>query len=139
MAGKQLTDLEALFKALADRTRLRILGLLASGEICVCEIHETLRIPQPKASRHLAYLRAAGLVDARRKGLWVYYRLAQPADRVLSVVHQAARHALQHVGDVERDVARFQKKTGCCATTNVEKPTFACCPEDAAPSAELRS
>ena len=130
MTGKQLADLEGLFKALADRTRLRILGLLAAGEICVCEIYETLRIPQPKASRHLAYLRSAGLVQTRRKGLWVYYRLAEPADRLLAVVEQAARHALQHVGDVERDVARYQKKSGCCIPTNVHKPIFTCCTED---------
>ena len=61
--SKPLTELEGLFKALADETRLRILGLLLTGEVCVCHIHESLRIPQPKASRHLAYLRRAGLVD----------------------------------------------------------------------------
>jgi ArsR family transcriptional regulator len=134
MAGKRLTELETLFRALADRTRLRMLGLLGHGEICVCEIHETLRIPQPKASRHLAYLRAAGLVETRRKGLWIYYRLAEPADRVLAVVQQAARHALQHVDDVGRDMTRLHKKTGCCSPSTVEKATFVCC-EPAAESA----
>lgn len=73
---KRLQALESTFKALADTTRLRILGLLLTGEVCVCHIHETLRIPQPKASRHLAYLRKTGLVDARREGLWMHYRLA---------------------------------------------------------------
>ena len=68
--------METLFKALADATRLRILGLLLTGEVCVCDIHESLKIPQPKASRHLAYLRKAGLVDTRREGLWMHYRLA---------------------------------------------------------------
>ena len=67
--------METLFKALADATRLRILGLLLTGEVCVCHIHESLKIPQPKASRHLAYLRRAGLVETRREGLWVHYRL----------------------------------------------------------------
>src|SRR5581483_2236938 len=69
---RQLRDMETLFKALADETRLRILGLLLSGEVCVCDIHESLKIPQPKASRHLAYLRRAGLVDTRREGLWIH-------------------------------------------------------------------
>ena len=67
--------METLFKALADATRLRILGLLLTGEVCVCHIHESLKIPQPKASRHLAYLRRAGLVETRRDGLWIHYRL----------------------------------------------------------------
>src|ERR1700752_1846813 len=73
--AKQLPEMETLFKALADATRLRILGLLLTGEVCVCDIHESLKIPQPKASRHLAYLRRSGLVDTRRDGLWVHYRL----------------------------------------------------------------
>ena len=77
--SKQLSELDRLFKALADPTRLRILGLLLTGEVCVCHIHESLRIPQPKASRHLAYLRRAGLVDTRRDGLWIHYRLAVSA------------------------------------------------------------
>ena len=72
---KQLAEMESLFKALADATRLRILGLLLTGEVCVCDIHESLKIPQPKASRHLAYLRRAGLVETRRDGLWIHYRL----------------------------------------------------------------
>src|SRR5207248_1507170 len=73
---RQISSVERLFQALGDATRLRILGLLLAGEICVCDIHETLRISQPKASRHLAYLRRAGLVATRRQGLWVHYRLA---------------------------------------------------------------
>src|SRR5712692_8448887 len=62
---KHMSEMERLFKALADATRLRILGLLLTGEVCVCHIHESLKIPQPKASRHLAYLRRAGLVETR--------------------------------------------------------------------------
>ena len=80
---RRILALESLFKALADGTRLRILGLLLSGEVCVCHIHESLKIPQPKASRHLAYLRRAGLVDTRRDGLWIHYRLAELGDPVL--------------------------------------------------------
>src|SRR3990167_10728575 len=71
-----LRAMDVVFKALADPTRLRILALLAGGEICVCDIHDTLGIPQPRASRHLSYLRRAGLVETRKQGLWVHYRLA---------------------------------------------------------------
>ena len=75
-ADSRLTTLEHAFQAFADPTRLRILGLLAAGEVCVCNIHECLGIPQPTASRHLAYLRKTRLVLARKDGLWSYYRLA---------------------------------------------------------------
>ena len=72
-----VATLESTYKALADATRLRILALLADGEVCVCDIHDTLRVPQPTASRHLAYLRQAGLVEARREGTWMHYRIAE--------------------------------------------------------------
>src|SRR5213592_1045811 len=81
-----LIEMERVFKALGDCTRLRILGLLLTGEVCVCDIHESLRIPQPKASRHLAYLRRSGLVETRRDGLWVHYRMATLADPVLGAI-----------------------------------------------------
>jgi len=111
---RQLATLATLFQALADPTRLRILGLLLAGEVCVCDIHESLRIPQPKASRHLAYLRRAGLVDARREGLWVHYRLAGTPDPIAGTIRQAVTHALGHLASVRRDGERLQKKTGCC-------------------------
>ncbi len=117
---------EDLFHALADGTRLRILSLLLSGEVCVCHIHETLRISQPKASRHLAYLRRSGLVEARRQGVWMYYRLAPTADPVLATVRQAVGHALGHLEVVRRDAERLQRKTQCCAPPAVV-PTFTCC------------
>lgn len=74
--------LEELFQALGDRTRVRLLNLMADGEVCVCFFVEVLDEPQPKISRHLAYLRNAGLVLARKQGLWSYYRLAAPRDRL---------------------------------------------------------
>ena len=83
--ARPLNDMETLFKSLGDATRLRILGLLLTGEVCVCDLHDTLGIPQPKASRHLAYLRAAGLVDARREGQWMHYRLSDSRDPVIDV------------------------------------------------------
>lgn len=69
-----------LFRALSDETRLRILNLLRSGELCVCDIVAALEVPQPTASRHLAYLRQAGLVTVRKEGVWCYYRIAPPSD-----------------------------------------------------------
>ena len=125
--NKSLAELEGLFKALADETRLRILGLLLTGEVCVCHIHESLRISQPKASRHLAYLRRAGLVETRRDGLWVHYRLAESPNPVVVTIRQAVAHALGHLDGIHRDAERLQKKTGCCAPLTAEAPTFACC------------
>ncbi|MFO7577824.1 MAG: metalloregulator ArsR/SmtB family transcription factor [Pelovirga sp.] len=66
-----------IFKALSDETRLRILALLSSGELCVCDLMTVLALPQSTVSRHLAYLRNAGLVDDRRRGVWIFYRLKQ--------------------------------------------------------------
>src|SRR5438045_7237423 len=100
---RRLVEMESLFKALADETRLRILGLLLTGEICVCDIYETLRISQPKASRHLAYLRRSGLVSTRRQGLWVYYRLADTSDAILTTIQQAVAHVLGHLDTVRKD------------------------------------
>jgi ArsR family transcriptional regulator, arsenate/arsenite/antimonite-responsive transcriptional repressor len=69
-----------LFKTLSDPTRLRLLNLLADGEACVCDLHDTLRLVQPKVSRHLALMRRAGLIDARRNGKWMRYQVARHAD-----------------------------------------------------------
>ena len=119
--------MEALFKALADATRLRILGLLLTGEVCVCDIHESLKIPQPKASRHLAYLRQSGLVDTRRDGLWIHYRLAKLADPVLTAIVDAVRHALTHTETVQRDAERLHKRTGCCVPKPDDVSGVSCC------------
>jgi ArsR family transcriptional regulator len=125
--NKQLLTLEHVLKALADRTRLRIVGLLAAGEICVCHIHESLGIPQPTASRHLAYLRKTGLVQGRKQGLWVHYRLAHLEDPVMQTVLDSVAHAVGHLGTSERDMRRLAAKvelkpgdrlipvaSGCC-------------------------
>ena len=73
-------SIETLFKALADQTRLRLIHLIGDEEVCVCSCVETLKVNQPKISRHLAYLRRAGLVAARRDGRWSHYRLVKPTD-----------------------------------------------------------
>ena len=123
----QIESMATLFQALGDPTRLRIIGLLLGGEVCVCDIHESLRITQPKASRHLAYLRRAGLVEARREGLWVHYRLAETDDVVLDPVRQAVAHALGHVKSIRQDGARLQTDTGCCTPALAGTPIFSCC------------
>lgn len=124
----------SLFQALGDHTRLRILGLLLSGEVCVCDIHESLKIAQPKASRHLAYLRKAGLVDTRRDGLWIHYRLASATDPVMQAVADAVRHALAHVDTVKKDGARLNTRTGCCVPApNEVSASAACCAPAAVP------
>jgi len=125
---KQIISMEQLFQALADSTRLRILGLLLAGEVCVCDIHESLRIPQPKASRHLAYLRRAGLVETRRDGLWMHYRLAVAGDPVERTIRDAVSHALGHSDTVRKDAERLEKRTGCCApAATLDGQAFACC------------
>ena len=107
-----LVTLETLFRALGDRTRLRILNLLRGGEVCVCHIHEALRIPQPTASRHLAYLRRAGLVQRRKEGLWAHYSLSRPTGRVLGSLLDAAVHGLAHLEATTRDAKRLERATG---------------------------
>src|SRR5580692_3095676 len=78
--------IDLLFRVLADRTRLRLLNLIADKEICVCYLVDILRMSQPKISRHLAYLRRAGIVAARRQGRWMHYRLVAPRDSAASSI-----------------------------------------------------
>jgi ArsR family transcriptional regulator len=108
-----LRDLSHVFKALADPTRIRMVGLLLGGAVCVCDIHQSLGIPQSKASRHLAYLRRTGLVEAEKRGLWVYYRLAPQKEAIAQALVDAARHCIGHLPDARKDAARLEKKTGC--------------------------
>jgi ArsR family transcriptional regulator, arsenate/arsenite/antimonite-responsive transcriptional repressor len=102
-----------LFKAVADPVRLRLLHLLAAGEVCVCHLHEALDLPQSTVSRHLAYLRKRGLVVGRKQGLWVHYRLAKPA----SALHRALIGCLgvcfKDVEVLMQDRKRLKDRT-CC-------------------------
>jgi ArsR family transcriptional regulator len=122
----KLATLEEAFKAFSDPTRLRILGLLAGGEICVCNIHECLGISQPMASRHLAYLRRKGLVRTRKDGLWVHYALAPLDEPVMRVLMSAVTHVLCHCDAVAKDRQRLEVKTGCCVPAGSSH--FECCP-----------
>jgi len=123
----QLNQLEELFKALADATRLRILRLLMAGELCVCNIHDALKIPQAKASRHLAYLRRVGLVTTRREGLWIHYRLSKSADPIVATLEDATTHVLGHVEALRKDADRLEKHTGCCVPVAARAKNLPCC------------
>ena len=123
----RLVHIEALFKALADATRLRILALLVGGEVCVCEIHGALKLPQPTVSRHLAYLRRSGLVATRREGLWIHYRLAPLDDTVLRTLTDIVKHTLTHVDTIAKDGERLRKATGCSLKTTEAPRSLACC------------
>ena len=105
-------ELESLFKALADRTRLRILALLGNNEVCVCHIHDSLGLPQPTVSRHLAYLRRSGLVAARRDGVWMHYQVSRSLSPVIRGVVLAAVDALQQLPATNEDRKQFQRSFG---------------------------
>ena len=108
---------ELLFRALADRTRLRLLNLIADKEICVCYFVEILGMSQPKISRHLAYLRRAGVVAARRQGRWMHYRLLAPQDTVASTVLTETLAHLRQLPDMQADRARLDNQ--CCSPDTV--------------------
>jgi ArsR family transcriptional regulator len=111
-------SLDGLFRALADPTRLRLLNLIADREICVCYFVEILRMGQPKISRHLAYLRKAGIVTARRDGKWMHYRLAAPKDdAAASILRETLRH-LRANPEMKRDLARLT--SACCSPQKFE-------------------
>jgi len=121
----QFTALHAMLRALADPTRLRIVGLSTGGEVCVCHIHDALDIPQPRASRHLDYLRRSGLVGTRWNGLWVHYRLAPIEHPAVRTLFDSAVHTLGPLETITRDRKRLEKETGCtsrCVATNRTAP-----------------
>ena len=105
--------MERLFRALADRTRLRLLNLMADDEVCVCFFVEVLQTNQPKISRHLAYLRRAGVVQARREGKWMHYKIVEPPDTHAARLFQEVRAWLAEDGEMQRDRTRLARV--CCA------------------------
>ncbi|MDD3449742.1 MAG: metalloregulator ArsR/SmtB family transcription factor [Gammaproteobacteria bacterium] len=114
------TDPETLFRSLADPTRLRCLVLLHElGELCVCELTHALEEPQPKISRHLAQLRRAGLVEDRREGLWIHYRLSPRlpgwAQAVLAQTAAGLDAQAPFRGDRERLAAMESRPPARCA------------------------
>ncbi|HXG59508.1 MAG TPA: metalloregulator ArsR/SmtB family transcription factor [Thermoanaerobaculia bacterium] len=107
-------DLVKLLQAAGERTRLRLLNLIAANDVCVCYFVEVLGEPQPKISRHLAYLRRAGLVRARREGKWMHYSLVRPADDRVARVLDAVLAAAATDRQLQRDRMAFDRT--CCAT-----------------------
>ena len=109
-------NLAALFAALADSTRLRLLNLMAGREVCVCYFVEILRQGQPKISRHLAYLRKAGLVAARREGKWMHYRIVPPKDSASAAILETVLASLGRDRRMQWERARLDR--ACCARQN---------------------
>jgi ArsR family transcriptional regulator, arsenate/arsenite/antimonite-responsive transcriptional repressor len=110
---KRRFDLPLFFRGLADRTRLRLVNLIGNQEVCVCYFVEILGTSQPKISRHLAYLRRAGIVQARREGKWMHYRMTQPSDPMAQHFLQELRTWLENDESMKKDRARLDGI--CCA------------------------
>ena len=104
---------ERFFQALGDNTRLRLLNLMGDQEICVCYFVEILNQPQPKISRHLAYLRNAGVVTARREGKWMHYRIAMPSNEGAARLLRQTLEWLKEEKTMQIDRAKLSK--ACCA------------------------
>ncbi len=107
-----IDELEHVYRALADKTRLRILALLGNNEVGVCHIHDSLGLPQPTVSRHLAYLRKSGLVAARRDGVWMHYQVSRSLSPLVRSILGAAVDALRHVAATSQDRKQFQRSFG---------------------------
>ena len=105
-------DLPRLFAALADRTRLRLLNLMNGREVCVCYFVEILKQSQPKVSRHLAYLRRAGIVQARREGKWMHYSIERPSDAAAAAILDSTLHSFETDREMRADLAHLGR--ACC-------------------------
>src|SRR6202158_4195243 len=111
---KKNYHIEELFKALADRTRLRLISLIGDSEVCVCFFVTILKSSQPKISRHLAYLRRAGIVSARRDGKWMHYRIRKPEDAAANRVLDDVLHWLKSDHKMVRERERLEGI--CCGS-----------------------
>jgi len=98
-----------IFKALSDETRLRLLALIKDGELCVCDLMAVLDLPQSTVSRHLAYLRNAGLVEDRRQGVWMFYRLSPRATLFEQELLTLLAVRLDQVEQVRKDQATLNQ------------------------------
>jgi ArsR family transcriptional regulator, arsenate/arsenite/antimonite-responsive transcriptional repressor len=125
------SSLPLLFRALADATRLRLLNLIADREICVCYLVEILSLSQPKISRHLAYLRRAGIVASRREGKWMHYRLAMPMDEAAAKILRETLAHLKLKPAMRKDIARLS--SACCAPLKYTLPAAAPVPSARTP------
>jgi ArsR family transcriptional regulator len=108
-SDNKTAPLDRFFRALADPTRLRLINLLAGQELCVCYLVEVIDAPQPKISRHLAYLRQAGIVAARREGKWMHYRLTIPMDQHAAAILKTTIDSLKRDKEMQRDAQRLSQ------------------------------
>jgi ArsR family transcriptional regulator len=115
--SKKTYDLALLFAALSDRTLLRLLNLMDGREVCVCYFVEILEQSQPKISRHLAYLRRAGVVAARREGKWMHYRIEAPSHAGAAKILRETLAVIREEKAMQTDLARLGK--ACCAPQRV--------------------
>ena len=106
--------MDQMFKAFADETRLRILHLLALKELCVCDLIDSLKLPQSKVSRHLSYLKNGGLVKDRKEGLWRYYSLSEPSGKFHDGLIKCLRDCFTEFEVLRQDKQRLQKLKGRC-------------------------
>lgn len=116
LAKQKVFRIDKLFRAFSDRTRLRILHMLRGGEVCVCDLVAVLDVPQPKVSRHLAYLRRSGLVQVRKNGLWCYYKLSPPGSTFHRKLLECLACCFEDVPELKKDSIRLAKikNTTCC-------------------------
>jgi ArsR family transcriptional regulator, arsenate/arsenite/antimonite-responsive transcriptional repressor len=111
-ADLDVRPLSQLFRALGDETRLRILALLSHGELCVCHLEKALDLSQPNVSRQLGVLRAAGVVDARRDGTWVYYSISEQSHAMVESQLETLTKAFGAERALKADHARLLKSCG---------------------------
>lgn len=144
MGENILSEMETLFLALADKTRLRLLNLMREDEICVCYFTEALGESQPKVSRHLAYLRNAGIVSARREGKWVNYKIEMPEKSFAARILNDTLEWLKAQDDMREDYEKLARV--CCSievpVTIMRAPTpktFAAANTNGQPKEELET
>ncbi len=136
-----MTELAKTFKALSDESRLRILGIiLRSEELCVCDIEYVMKFTQTKVSRHLSYLKNAGLVEDRRQGLWVLYRIAKPQDEARRKLIRYVEAVLASDPAALEDVRRLKESIdgGCCTGYACVRPETARLKTPARPARRAR-
>ncbi|MDP6625254.1 MAG: metalloregulator ArsR/SmtB family transcription factor [Nitrospinota bacterium] len=104
-----VSETNQIFKAFADETRMRMLHILTAGELCVCDIMSILNLPQSKVSRHLAYLRKCDLVKARKKGLWVFYLLKKPRNKIQESILSCVKNCFNTVPILKRDLNKAKE------------------------------
>jgi ArsR family transcriptional regulator, arsenate/arsenite/antimonite-responsive transcriptional repressor len=112
MSSENKFDMEMFFSALSDRTRLRLLNLMQQDELCVCYFPEIIGTNQPKISRHLAYLRKAGLVSVRREWKWAHYRIVEPTNERAAKVLREVLEWLKEDEEMQRDQLKLMNL--CC-------------------------